>query len=55
MACDVKASCYKQSDVTFDDAMREPPCRAPLRFPPPSFLCDNGFQRVPYSLVCNFR
>ena len=30
-------------------------CHAPLTSLPPLFLCNNGGQRVPYSVLCDFR
>lgn len=47
LACDVKSACW----VTISRL----PCTAPLTPLPPSFLCANDGERVPYSLVCDHR
>ena len=63
LACDVSASCWAESDVTFSLhpetwALPMPrSCPVPQRMISlaPSFPCDSDKWRVPYSLVCNHR
>ena len=63
LACDVSASCWAKSDVTFSlrsDTWALPTsqsCRVPLTMTllPPSFPCRSVEQRVPYSVVCDHR
>ncbi|KAK7506138.1 hypothetical protein BaRGS_00002860 [Batillaria attramentaria] len=45
LACDVKSACWE----------RESSCEVPLSPLPPTFMCDNQVERVPYTLVCDFR
>ena len=63
LACDVSASCWAKSDVTFSlrsDTWALPTsqsCRVPLTMTllPPSFPCRSDEQRVSYSVVCDHR
>lgn len=49
LACDVRSACWA---VGFGDSYS---CDAPLTPLPPMFMCTDGLERVPYSLVCDFR
>ena len=49
LACDVKSVCWAL------DLSTSVSCPAPLTPLPPSFTCNNGVQRVPYTLVCDHR
>ena len=49
LACDVKSACWGRGYGS------EYSCTAPLTPLPPSFPCTNGFEFVPYTLVCDFR
>ena len=63
LACDVSASCWAKSDVTFSprpESWALPTshsCRVPLTMTllPPSFPCRSDEQRVSYSMVCDHR
>ena len=61
LACDVHSSCFANGEVNYDsskDAWDTPSrtsCPAPFTSLPPSFACDSGVERVPYSLVCDHR
>ena len=57
LACDEKTVCVQDGYVSGGAscsaaAAAAPPALKPL---PPSFACDNGVQRVPYTLVCDHR
>ncbi|XP_025097654.1 uncharacterized protein LOC112565968 [Pomacea canaliculata] len=47
LSCDVASSCWRRASSSF--------CDAPLAVLSPVFDCDNGFDRVPYTLVCDHR
>lgn len=47
LSCDLPSSCWQQTSSSL--------CEAPLGILPPTFTCDNGFDRVPYTLVCDHR
>ena len=60
LVCDVAVDCYAVHDVEYgrDSTFYDIPivgCPAPLTSLPPSFACSSGAQRVPYSLVCDYR
>ena len=63
LACDVSASCWAKSDVTFSPRPESwalptsQTCRVPLTMTllPPSFPCRSDEQRVSYSMVCDHR
>nr|KAG5691414.1 hypothetical protein BaRGS_016330 [Batillaria attramentaria] len=46
LACDAKSACW---------ATEHGACQAPMTQLPPSFTCADGVERVPYSLVCDYR
>ncbi|PVD27969.1 hypothetical protein C0Q70_10545 [Pomacea canaliculata] len=47
LSCDVASACWMRSSLSS--------CDAPLSSLPPAFDCDNGFDRVPHTLVCDHR
>ena len=49
LACDVHSTCFAL------DSSTSVSCAAPLTPLPPSFMCNNGVQHVPYTLVCDHR
>ena len=49
LACDVKSACWGRGYGS------QYSCDAPLTSFPPSFPCANGYEVVPYTLVCDFR
>lgn len=57
LACDVASSCWADNYVISSEGLgvAEASCAAPLTSLPPSFLCSNGRERVPYTLVCDHR
>ncbi|KAK7479399.1 hypothetical protein BaRGS_00029316, partial [Batillaria attramentaria] len=46
LACDVDSDCWLDEDGD---------CTAPMTPLPPQFMCTNEIERVPYSLVCDYR
>lgn len=46
LACDVKNACWEEEYHM---------CKSPLTSPPPSFTCFDSKERVPYTLVCDYR
>ena len=63
LACDVQSACWADGDFLAYrsgsdggwDVPTSSSCRAPLTSLPPSFRCRTLGQRVPYSVVCDFR
>ncbi|KAK7103352.1 hypothetical protein V1264_018270 [Littorina saxatilis] len=62
LACDKLASCFAPREEMRFSSARESwdkplstSCRAPMTSLPPSFPCERGSQRVPYSMVCDHR
>ena len=61
LACDVISKCYAEDNVYYGrtreswDIPSARSCRAPLTSLPPAFECASVVQRVPYSLVCDYR
>ncbi|KAK7496718.1 hypothetical protein BaRGS_00012125, partial [Batillaria attramentaria] len=59
LACDVNSACFADSSDYNSDLWWGRPssasCPAPMTSLPPSFTCENGWQLVPYSLVCDYR
>ena len=56
LACDAKASCFDDNYLSGDDVwLGLASCSVQLHPLPPSFPCASGFERVPYSLVCDHR
>ncbi|KAL8591972.1 hypothetical protein ACOMHN_020450 [Nucella lapillus] len=49
LACDKASYCWSSK------ASDSRSCSPPLTPLPPSFVCNNGVQQVPYSLVCDYR
>ena len=57
LACDVASSCWADNYVISSDGLgvSDVSCAVSLSSLPPSFLCSNGRERVPYTLVCDHR
>ena len=58
LACDVQSSCWATQYDSADGFWTVPSftaCPAPLTSLPPSSACASGHERVPYTLVCDFR
>ena len=58
LACDVQSSCWATEYDSVDRFWTVPSftaCPAPLTSLPPSYACASGRERVPYTLVCDFR
>ena len=61
LACDVSSQCYAENGVIYlsdSQAYHLPTpssCLAPLTPLSPALPCENGGQRVPYTLVCDHR
>ncbi|KAK7102885.1 hypothetical protein V1264_021043 [Littorina saxatilis] len=54
LACDAKSSCFRETHIG-SEVNGVTSCSASLhRFPQP-FQCRNGYERIPYSLVCDHR
>ena len=56
LACDAQSYCWGQVDVIATDDRKtstSSSCGAPLTSTPPSFACESGADRVPYSMVCD--
>ncbi|PVD27971.1 hypothetical protein C0Q70_10547 [Pomacea canaliculata] len=47
LSCDVASACWVRDSLSS--------CDAPLSILPPAFDCDNGFDQVPHTLVCDHR
>lgn len=54
LACDAKSSCFSRTYVSNDWTVLSS-CGVQLQPELPSFACTDGFERVPYSLVCDYR
>ena len=61
LACDTQSACWGDEYVIYSlssDAWAVPTsssCPAPMSSLPPSFACEWGEQRVPYSVLCDHR
>ena len=60
LLCDAACDCYADTDIVYErsSAFYDIPvsgCPAPLTSLPPSFACSSGAQRVPYTLLCDYR
>ena len=58
LACDVQSSCWATEYDSADRFWTVPSfaaCPAHLTSLPPSYACASGRERVPYTLVCDFR
>ena len=61
LACDAQSACWGDEYVIYSlssDAWAVPTsssCPAPMSSLPPSFACEWGEQRVPYSVLCDHR
>ena len=58
LACDVQSSCWATEYDSADRFWTVPSftaCPAPLTSLPSSYACASGRERVPYTLVCDFR
>ena len=49
LACDVHSACWARTRGLAVE------CTAPMTPLPPSFTCANQIERVPYTLVCDYR
>ena len=54
LACDAKSSCFSRTYVNSDETVLFS-CGVQLHPQTPAFACTDGFERVPYSLVCDYR
>lgn len=54
LACDAKSSCFSRTYVSSVGTVLSS-CGVQLQPELTSFACTDGFERVPYSLVCGYR